>query len=51
MLDNFMWLLNWFQDHCDGDWEHSSGIHLETLDNPGWALSEGGRACVPALRK
>ncbi|MHB8968794.1 MAG: immunity 53 family protein [Thermoleophilia bacterium] len=26
----------WFQSQCNGDWEHSSGIKIETLDNPGW---------------
>lgn len=26
----------WFADQCDGDWEHSHGISIETLDNPGW---------------
>lgn len=24
--------------HCDGKWEHGSGISIETLDNPGWLL-------------
>ncbi len=23
---------------CNGDWEHTYGIHLETLDNPGWHI-------------
>ncbi len=38
-VDDFLWLLNWFRDHCDGDWEHGSGIHIDTLDNPGWSIS------------
>ncbi len=21
---------------CNGDWEHSYGVNIETLDNPGW---------------
>jgi len=21
---------------CNGDWEHGNGVHVETLDNPGW---------------
>ncbi len=25
--------------HCDGDWEHSYGITIDTLDNPGWKVS------------
>jgi len=30
------WLQNWYQQNCDGDWEHSYGIKIETIDNPGW---------------
>lgn len=29
----------WFQNQCDGDWEHGYGIQIETLDNPGWAIT------------
>lgn len=28
----------WYASQCDGDWEHSFGISIETLDNPGWSL-------------
>jgi hypothetical protein len=28
----------WYASQCDGDWEHSFGITIETLDNPGWSL-------------
>jgi hypothetical protein len=28
----------WYESHCDGDWEHGEGIHIETLDNPGWCV-------------
>jgi Immunity protein 53 len=28
----------WYASQCDGDWEHSFGIAIETLDNPGWAV-------------
>jgi hypothetical protein len=31
-------LMAWYQSRCDGDWEHQYGIHITTLDNPGWAL-------------
>ncbi len=30
-------LQNWYSSQCDGYWEHSYGIKIETLDNPGWA--------------
>jgi hypothetical protein len=29
----------WYKNQCDGDWEHSYGIKIETLDNPGWSLT------------
>jgi Immunity protein 53 len=28
----------WFRAHCDGDWEHSNGLSITTLDNPGWSI-------------
>lgn len=33
MLD---WIQNWYNEQCDGNWEHDHGIKIETLDNPGW---------------
>ncbi|NOU93165.1 rhodanese-related sulfurtransferase [Paenibacillus sp. LMG 31456] len=32
------WLEHWYSEYCDGDWEHSYGIKITTLDNPGWAI-------------
>ena len=31
-------LQRWYLSHCDGDWEHSWGVKIVTLDNPGWSL-------------
>ena len=31
-------LNTWYQLNCDGDWEHSYGIEIGTMDNPGWFL-------------
>lgn len=31
-------LQKWFKSNCNGDWEHSYGISIYTLDNPGWAV-------------
>ena len=28
----------WYNAQCNGDWEHTYGIHIETLDNPGWSV-------------
>ncbi|QNR98348.1 immunity 53 family protein [Stenotrophomonas sp. 169] len=32
-------LQKWYARHCDEDWEHSYGINIDTLDNPGWILT------------
>lgn len=26
----------WLSEQCDGDWEHTYGMTIETTDNPGW---------------
>jgi hypothetical protein len=36
---NLFRLRRWYQDQCDGDWEHSRGVSIDTLDNPGWSLT------------
>lgn len=44
-MDTLDWLAKWYLSMCDGEWEHSYGIRIDTLDNPGWSvqidLSEG----------
>jgi hypothetical protein len=37
-MDQLKWLESWYQSNCDGDWEHTNGIRIETLDNPGWSV-------------
>lgn len=32
-------LQQWYSAQCNGDWEHSYGIKIDTLDNPGWILT------------
>ena len=32
-------LQQWYLSHCDGVWEHSYGVKIETLDNPGWYVT------------
>ncbi|WP_194844933.1 immunity 53 family protein [Candidatus Rhabdochlamydia porcellionis] len=39
MKDDFLWMQQWYQTYCNGNWEHDLRIHLETLDNPGWSLT------------
>ena len=45
------WLQGWYQEQCDGDWEHQHGIKIETIDNPGWEfhVSLTGTALQTAL--
>jgi hypothetical protein len=32
-------LSQWFASETDGDWEHTHGIEIGTLDDPGWTVS------------
>ncbi|WP_119681272.1 immunity 53 family protein [Indioceanicola profundi] len=36
--DPLQWLLNFFSSQCDGDWEHTYGVTIRTIDNPGWIV-------------
>jgi hypothetical protein len=38
MNENLFWITKWYHSQCDGYWEHDNGIHIGTLDNPGWFL-------------
>ncbi len=31
-------LQEWFTSQCNGSWEHTYGISITTLDNPGWSF-------------
>ena len=35
-MSTLMRLQSWYARNCDGMWEHSSGILIESCDNPGW---------------
>ncbi len=37
-MTDLEWLSEWFEQQCDGDWEHEFGVTIGTLDNPGWSL-------------
>ncbi|MGZ3763020.1 MAG: Imm53 family immunity protein [Mucilaginibacter sp.] len=39
MNNSLQFLQDWYASNCDRDWEHSFGIKIETLDNPGWAIT------------
>ena len=32
-------LQKWYASQCDGDWEHSNGIKIMSIDNPGWHVA------------
>ncbi len=31
-------IMNWYGTQCNEDWEHSFGIKIDTIDNPGWSV-------------
>ena len=31
-------LQSWYASQCNEDWEHSYGVSIGTLDNPGWLV-------------
>lgn len=37
-MDALTRLQQWYRNQCNGDWEHSWGIKIGTLDNPGWTI-------------
>ncbi len=51
MEDELTRLQAWYAAHCDGEWEHTNGIRIDTLDNPGWSvvvdLAGTGLAGIP----
>ncbi len=38
MNEQFEKLQKWYLSQCDEDWEHTYGVEIKTLDNPGWIL-------------
>ncbi|OZM58717.1 rhodanese-related sulfurtransferase [Lottiidibacillus patelloidae] len=32
------WIQKWYVKQCNGDWEHSNGVRIDTIDNPGWKV-------------
>ena len=37
-MELLLWLQNWYQQNCDGYWEHLYGITIGNIDNPGWTV-------------
>jgi len=38
MNDLLVWLQNYYQAQCDGEWEHQHGFSIDNVDNPGWCV-------------
>jgi Immunity protein 53 len=34
--DDLAWLQDWYARQCNGDWEETYGVEIQSLDNPGW---------------
>lgn len=32
------WIQDWYKEHCNESWEHSYGLTIESIDNPGWQV-------------
>jgi hypothetical protein len=32
-------LERWYHTQCNGEWEHTYGVKVDTLDNPGWSVA------------
>jgi hypothetical protein len=28
----------WYEQQCNGQWEHEFGVRVESIDNPGWEI-------------
>jgi len=37
--ETLIWLENWFFQACNGIWETKKRLLIESIDNPGWALT------------
>ncbi|MCC7418876.1 MAG: immunity 53 family protein [Planctomycetaceae bacterium] len=37
-MNTLLRLEEWYAAQCDGNWEHQYGVHIGTLDNPGWLV-------------
>lgn len=38
IMKNLEWLQEWYENNCNGIWEHTYGVEIGTLDNPGWFM-------------
>ncbi|MEU1725344.1 immunity 53 family protein [Nonomuraea sp. NPDC005692] len=38
ITDALIFLQSWYASCCNDEWEHSYGVTIDTLDNPGWRV-------------
>lgn len=38
MTNYIKWLEKWYKDNCYDEWEHTYGVKIYTVDNPGWTV-------------
>jgi hypothetical protein len=38
-MDAIEFLQSWYRAQTNGEWEHTRGVTIETLDNPGWKVT------------
>lgn len=38
MTSTLQRLCTWYRSQCDGEWEHTWGVKIGNLDNPGWSV-------------
>lgn len=38
-MNNLSRLQGWYNSMCNDDWEHTYGISITNIDNPGWAFT------------
>jgi hypothetical protein len=39
LTNPFDFLQSWYRAQLNGEWEHTYGVTIETLDNPGWMVT------------
>ena len=44
MIDLLDFLQSWYSSKCDDSWEHSYGVEISSIDNPGWRVKITGAA-------
>lgn len=38
-MNDILWLEKFYTGLCNGEWEHTYGVAIDTLDNPGWTMT------------